>query len=199
MLIFIKRDIDDRYSNNEECENAREYRGVLLLLSSIPYVGITLGIAGLVLVLIAVKYISDIVKDPRIFNNAIIAVEAGILGIVIYLFLGTVIFSSIVTPALAGLPPNLIAIIALIVGWVTSIASGVFARRSCNRIAELTGVNMFKITGLLLLIGSTFTIVTIVPMIGFFITGVFFTIANVLGVVSFISLSETYPPPSSQA
>ena len=58
---------------------------------------------------------------------------------------------------------------------------------------------MFKITGLLLLIGSTFTIVTIVPMIGFFITGVFFTIANVLGVVSFISLSETYPPPSSQA
>jgi len=151
------------------------------------------------LVLIAVKYISDIVKDPRIFNNAIIAVEAGILGIVIYLFLGTVIFSSIVTPALAGLPPNLIAIIALIVGWVTSIASGVFARRSCNRIAELTGVNMFKITGLLLLIGSTFTIVTIVPMIGFFITGVFFTIANVLGVVSFISLSETYPPPSSQA
>ena len=102
--------------------------GVLLLLSSIPYVGITLGIAGLVLVLIAVKYISDIVKDPRIFNNAIIAVEAGILGIVIYLFLGIVIFSSIVTPALAGLPPNLIAIIALIVGWVTSIASGGFCK-----------------------------------------------------------------------
>ena len=173
--------------------------GVLLLLSSIPYVGITLGIAGLVLVLIAVKYISDIVKDPRIFNSAIIAIEAGILGIVIYLFLGTVIFSSIVTPALAGLPPNLIAIIALIVGWVTSIASGVFARRSCNRIAELTGVNMFKITGLLLLIGSAFTIVTIVPVIGSFITRVFFIIASVLGIISFISLPETYPPPSSQA
>jgi len=201
MLTFIKRGIDDRYSNNEECENARDYRGVLLLIP-IPYVGITLEIAGLVLVLIAVKYISDIVKDPRIFNNAIIAIGAGILG--------TVIYFSIVIPAMwlgtapgvslkAGLPLNLIAIIALIIEWIVFIVGGIFARRSCNRIAELTGVNMFKITGLLLLIGSAFTIVTIVPVIGSFITRVFFIIASVLGIISFISLPETYPPPSSQA
>ena len=38
--------------------------GALSLLSPIPYVGITLRIAGLVLVLITMKYISDVVKDP---------------------------------------------------------------------------------------------------------------------------------------
>ncbi|RLE61674.1 MAG: hypothetical protein DRN53_05280 [Thermoprotei archaeon] len=168
--------------------------GVLLLLSPIPYVGITLRIAGLVLVLIAVKYISDVVKDPRIFDSVIIAIGAGISG--------TVIYFSIVIPSMIG-SLSLIVMIALIVEWVVFIISGVFARRSCNRIAELTGVNMFKTVGLLLLIGSVFTIVTIVPavgpVVGSLITGVFFIIAEVLGVLSFISLPETYPPPSSQA
>ena len=112
------------------------------------------------------------------------------------------IYFSIVIPAIIG-SLSLIVMIALIVEWIVFIISGVFARRSCNRIAELTGVNMFKTVGLLLLIGSVFTIVTIVPavgsVVGSLITGVFFIIAEVLGLLSFISLPETYSPPSSQA
>ena len=66
------------------------------------------------MVLIAVKYISDVVKDPRIFDNVIIAIGAGILG--------TVIYFSIVIPAIIG-SLSLIMMIALIVEWVVFIIS----------------------------------------------------------------------------
>ena len=131
MLIFIKRDIDDRYSNNEECENFREYRRSIVITLLYTLCRNYSKNSRLVLVLIAVKYISDVVKDPRIFDNVIIAIGAGILG--------TVIYFSIVIPAIIG-SLSLIMMIALIVEWVVFIISGVFARRSCNRIAELRGV-----------------------------------------------------------
>jgi len=53
---------------------------ILVLLAFIPYAGAALAIIGLVLILVAIKYISDEVGDRRIFNNALIAVIIGIVG-----------------------------------------------------------------------------------------------------------------------
>ena len=58
-------------------EQARTFGGIgsiLMILTIVPFAGPILGIIGFVLVLIAVKYISEIVGDPSIFKNYLIAV-----------------------------------------------------------------------------------------------------------------------------
>src|SRR2546427_12777094 len=56
---------------------------ILVLLSPIPYAGAVLSIVGFIMILIAVKYIADILGDQKIFNNMIIAVVLAIIGIVV--------------------------------------------------------------------------------------------------------------------
>jgi len=165
---------------------------ILSLLSFIPHIGVVLGIIGLVLILIAVKYISDIVRDSQIFKNMIIAIIAGIIGVALSFLMFFTVFIGIILGRRA-IPPRAgpLAIIGgmiavLIVLWIAFIVEGVFIRRCYNRIAELTGVNVFKTTGLLYFIGAILVIV----LIG----GIVLLVAKILEAVSFFSLPETYTP-----
>jgi len=47
---------------------------ILVLLSFVPSIGALLGLVGFVMILFAVKYISDDFKDGTIFNNMLYAV-----------------------------------------------------------------------------------------------------------------------------
>src|SRR3990172_2592872 len=60
---------------------------ILIILSVVPSAGPLLAIIGLVLVLVAVKYISDAVGDRSIFNNMIVAVVLAIVGLAVGAFL----------------------------------------------------------------------------------------------------------------
>src|SRR5437867_3008825 len=55
---------------------------ILALLGIVPSVGPVLSIAGLIMSLVAVKYVSDILRDKPIFNNMIITSILTIGGIV---------------------------------------------------------------------------------------------------------------------
>ena len=55
----------------------------MTLLGFVPEVGVVLAIVGLILVLVAFKYASDILGDPKIFNNMLYSVILGIIGLVI--------------------------------------------------------------------------------------------------------------------
>ena len=61
---------------------------ILLLLGIVPAAGPVLVIAGFVLVLIAVKYISDTANDKSIFNNGLISIVAGIAGVIVGIVVG---------------------------------------------------------------------------------------------------------------
>src|SRR5205809_6896594 len=87
---------------------------LVLIAGFIPSAGFVVAIIGFILILIAVKYVSDAFADRTIFNNMIIAVILAILGFVaffvavlaaIYSFVGIVGFTSLmfVTPRPAGL------------------------------------------------------------------------------------------------
>jgi uncharacterized membrane protein len=52
---------------------------ILILLSIVPYAGIIFSVVGFILVLVAVKDISDALADKSIFNNMIIAVILSIV------------------------------------------------------------------------------------------------------------------------
>src|SRR5207245_9032968 len=56
---------------------------ILVLLSPIPYAGAVLAIVGFIMILIAVKYIADVLGEQKIFNNMIVSVVLAIIGIVV--------------------------------------------------------------------------------------------------------------------
>jgi len=171
---------------------------LVLIAGFIPSAGFVVAIIGFILILIAVKYVSDALNDRTIFNNMTIAVILAIVGFVaffvavvgaIYSFIGLGGFSSF-TP---GNPPstNFIAlitsiIIGAVIAWVFFLVGSIFLKRSYDTVATRLNIGMFHTTGLLYLIGAALTIVFGIGLIIVFI-------AEILQIVAFFSIPEQMP------
>ena len=177
---------------------------ILGLLGIAPSVGWVLSIVGLIMTLVAVKYISDVLADKRIFNNMIISVVLGIGGIIVlvaFVFAAITRFIGIgnLFGASPSVPPtipasDIISLIAslaigLLAAWVLIVISAVFLRMSYKSVAARLNVGLFGTAALLYLIGAALTII----LIGF----VLIFVAQILLVVAFFSLPETPPAPPS--
>ena len=182
--------------------NAKAFGGIGALLLLIGGFVPLVGIVGLILVFVAVKYIADETKDNKIFHNYLVSFICGIIGIVALLlgmFIafgaagGFTFFSALETAEITDFATfweyfgTIITgfIIALIVLWIFLIISSIYLRKSYNSIADHTKVNLFKTTGLLYLIGA----ITLIVVIGFLIL----FIARILEIVSFFSLPDNLP------
>jgi uncharacterized membrane protein len=173
---------------------------ILVLLTPIPYAGWALGIAGFVMTLIAVKYISDIVKDQKIFNDMLISVVLTIAAIVVGTVVvlgavfrvlgmgsfvgGTFVLSPNITPGnWIGLGAAVFAGLAVV--WGILIASSVFLRRSYNTVGTKLNVNTFGTAGLLFIIGAA----TSVILVGFLLI----LVAQIMLAIAFFSINERTP------
>jgi uncharacterized membrane protein len=174
---------------------------ILTLFLPVPSIGWLLAIAGFILTLIAVKYVSDIVKDQSIMNSMIVSVLAAIAGVVVgglivvgsfFRFVG---LNNLVGPDYFGPnfnPANVpvgdwiglitAALLGIAVMWVLLTISGVYLRRGYARIGSALNVNMFGTAGMLFLIGAATTIV----FVGFLLIPV----ALILLAVAFFSINE---------
>ena len=159
--------------------------------------GFVLAIVGFILILVAVKNVSESVNEPGIFNDMIIAVVLSIVGLVVFGVIVIVAFFSFLnfrqfgTPTPGMVPPGILGaigllIVGLVVVWVFYLVSAIFLRRSYERIGMRLNVNMFQTTGLLYLIGAALTII----LVGFLIL----LIAEILQIVAFFSIPEQLPP-----
>ncbi len=184
--------------------NAKTLGGIgsiLVLLTAAPSVGWVLGILGFVMILVAVKYISDDLKEKKIFNNMITAVVLSIAGILVgsLVILTTVLsafangyFSSTYpfTPSASITTAQWITFgtaigLGLFGAWIFFLVSAVFLRRSYNSIGSKLDVHMFSTAGLLYLIGAATTVIGV----GFFIL----FLAEILTAVAFLSLPARTP------
>ncbi len=177
---------------------------ILAILTMVPQVGWVLGIVGFILVLLAVKYISDAVGDKSIFNNYIIAFVLVVVGLAIGgLVLLVGVFSILDIPSLiaGGAPPTFedpafifkiiqAVLIPLLLIWVFGVVSAVFVRKSFNSIASSMNVGLFSTAALINLIGAVLTIV----LIGFIVL----FIADIIQIVAFFSVPEQTPQPQQQ-
>lgn len=173
-----------------------------MLLIFIPTVGFILSIVGVVLVFVAVKYIADETKDHSIFQNYlmnfifyIIAIGA-IVGILVLAF-GVSGGMSWITAIQPGDITDFNSfwesfgtlfigcILAFLIAWVMLLIGALYLKKSYDRIAEHTKVDLFKTTGLVNLIGAA----TLIIFIGAFII----VIAKILEIVSYFSLPESLP------
>ena len=175
---------------------------ILLLLGIVPFAGPALEIVGFVLMLIAVKYISDTVNNKSIFNNAVISVVAGIAGVVIGVVVGIAGVLSFFGPGMFQGPDFMPGrqfqpsdfmsmnffgpiIAGLVIIWIAVIISAVFLRKSFNSIASSINVKMFGTAALLYLIGA----ILVVVLVGFLLIFV----ATILQIVAFFSIPENPP------
>ncbi len=165
---------------------------ILSLLSFAPYVGFVLSIVGLVLVLVAVKYISEVSGDRKLWTNALIALVLGIIGTAIFGvtvaagFLAFAGFGSVANVA----PGNIVGVIAglvagLLVVWVLAIVSAIFLRMSFNSISTHLNIKILSTAALLYLIGAILTII----LVGF----ILIFVAEILFIVAFFSIPDTLP------
>ena len=175
--------------------------GSILMLGGafIPFVGVILPVVGLIILFVAVKYIADETKNEPIFKNfllhficsliaivaviGIIAITIGSLGLFSVLeseefteFADTWEFTG---AFIGGI------IVALVVGWVLLVVGSMYLRKSYNKVAEHTKVDMFKTTGTIYSIGA----ITLIVLIGIIIL----FIAKILEIVSFFSLPDNLP------
>ena len=201
-------------------QSSKTWGGVgalLMVISPFAVCGFSLliGLVGLILVLIAVKGLSDHYKEPSIFNNSLYGVIFSIVGVAVFvaaLFVTAVSFFTNVLgvelstafsdpTAFANIEwteamilDNLLDHVAALVGslvilFIFVVVAAIFYRKSLTTLAEKTGVGRFGTAGLLLLIGAVLTII----VVGF----VLIWVALILLTVAFFQIREepTQPPP----
>ena len=199
-------------------ESSKTLGGVGALLMVItPFLGVytvVLGLIGLILVMIALKGLSDHYNEGGIFNNALYGVILTIIGGVV--FVAVIIVAAIGLLSDLGInmstlsdPTALSSInwqeiatfdilwphIATILGsfvvlFIFVVVAAIFLRRSLTILSAKTGVGLFGTTGLIILIGAILTIIGVGLIL--------LWIALILLTVAFFSI-KTQPaqPPES--
>jgi len=158
---------------------AKTLGGVGSILVFIPFVSIV----GYILVIIAVKDISDDLHDGTIFRNLVIAAITGIVGALAGGFI--LVFGAVTAAATFTVSGFLGLITGLLVVWIALIISAVFLKRSYDTMGQKLGVNMFKTAATLYLVGAALTIV----FVGFIVL----FIAQVLQAVAYFSIPDQPP------
>ena len=190
--------------------NAKIFGGIgsILMLIGGFATGI-LSIVGLILVFIAIKYISDEVRDKELFNNYLFYF---ILNIIATITLVAILFAGIggftfIDAAISGeitdfqsyfetLDTNnvlITCIVGFIIFYVLSIIAALYLRKSYNSIAEKTGTDMFRTAATVYFIGAILLIIGIGIIIWF--------IAHIITIIAFFSLPDNLQqagPPGTQ-
>jgi uncharacterized membrane protein len=182
---------------------ARVFGGIgsiLALLSLaplfIPYAGLVISIivymVGLVLIYIALEYISKEVGDNRIRSYAILFVVFELVAIVIsavFVILFTPIFQLLTPTSMSILDRavNLITAIWSLIGflvltWIFIVLSAVFLKLCFDLVSKHLGIGLFSTAALLYLIGSALSIILVgIPIV---------IVASILEIIAFFSIPE---------
>ncbi|HET7405445.1 MAG TPA: DUF996 domain-containing protein [Candidatus Bathyarchaeia archaeon] len=157
--------------------NAKTMGGIGGILVFIP--GISL--VGWILILIALKDISDVVQDKSIFDNALLAGITAIIGSVVL-----AVFTFFAAAAFGFFTLGFFGVLAAF--WVLAVISAVFLKNAYDRAAQKLNNSSFGTAGLLYLIGAITTIV----LVGFLIL----FIALIFQVVAYFSINDQPMPPA---
>lgn len=170
---------------------------ILTLLSFIPNIGWLLSIVGFVLVLLAVKTISDEVKESKIFSDYLVAVVLSVVSVLVLFFVGIASIFGIMRMFMqgawsmglrSGAFSALGIILLLLVAWVISIIGSYFIKSSFDEISEKTGEKNFKTAGLLLFLGA-------ILLIAFGTGAIVSIVGGIFEIIAFFSLPDELAKP----
>jgi len=162
--------------------DAKLLGGIGSILLLIPYTDLV----GFILVLISLKFISDIVGRSSIFNNALYAVILGIIGLGLMIFSGFSLFATFFINIFA----ILFSVLLIVIAAVILIIGMWFFKRSLDETGDALNQQKFKTAGLLFFIGAIIAI----TVIGFIVTFILFLIGAIFLILAFFSLPDQYTP-----
>jgi uncharacterized membrane protein len=147
---------------------------ILIVLSLIPVGGFLFELIGLILILIALKKLTDVSKEERIFSNFLIGSILRVIGSVI----GLVVIGISVIQWIKGAKGG----INFLIPWVLLSIGGYFSLQSFRKIAQFCKEKLFATAGILIFIGTILRVILIGYVVEFF--------GNLLTIVSFFSLKD---------
>ena len=132
-----------------------------------------LSLVGLILFMIGLNGLANYYRDRAIFNNALYWIITNIVGGVVAAGLAMVVLFSVLSQIIAALapftpanPPTLDALLEAlkpyvgyfipvgVVVFAVAVVAIVFLMRAFNRLAVASGVGLFRVAGLLFLVGT---------------------------------------------
>jgi len=155
---------------------AKVLGGVGAILIFIPFVSLV----GYILIIVAVRDISNDLQDREIFHNIVIAAGTGIVGAIagaLVVFIG--VLGSSFTFGLSGAAG---VAFGLLIAWISLVVSAVFLRRAYGTMATRLGVGTFRTAATLYLVGAALTIV----LVGF----VLLFVAEILQAIAYFSIPD---------
>jgi uncharacterized membrane protein len=159
-------------------ESNKTLGGVGAILLAIPF----LNLVGIILVLIALKAMSEHYNDEDIFKNALYGFIFGIIGVVAFIAVILMFFigSFAIAPATTALSGFGIFIAVFVVQYIFSLIAAFFYKKSLDKLAKKSNESMFSTAGLILLIGA------FIPLVGEILR----LIAWILAAVGFFNIEE---------
>lgn len=158
---------------------AKMVGGIGSILIFVPFVSLV----GYILLIVAIKDISDEVGDGTIFSDAIIAAATGIVGALAGA--GVVVVGVIGSRFSFGMAGLVGLGFGLLIAWVALIVSAVFLKRAYDKMSERLGVGTFRTAATLYLVGAVLTVV----LLGF----VVLLVAEIVQAVAYFSIPEELP------
>lgn len=174
-------------TNVATLSQAKTLGGLGSILIFIPF----LSIVGYILIIVAVREISEDLHDKTIFRNVVIAALTGIVGAfggAIFVIVGLVGVGT--TTAAGAAVSSRVGVLGggLLIAWIALIVSAVFLRRAYNSMAKELGVGAFRTAATLYFIGAILTVI----IIGFLILFV----AEIVQAIAYFSIPNQ--PPQAQ-
>jgi uncharacterized membrane protein len=167
-----------------------------LLLFAPYYTGAVLVIIGWILILMALKNVSEAVNERSIYSKGMTAAVLSIIGAIVFAavvaaailaFIGLGSFSSMNPPTVNSGFVSVLAglIVGLAIVWILGIVGSYFLWQSFKTISTKLNVGLFGTAGILYFIGSFLTII----FVGF----ILIFIAQILMIVAFFSIPDNPP------
>ncbi|MGC8649429.1 MAG: DUF996 domain-containing protein [Hydrogenobaculum sp.] len=136
---------------------------ILILLGILPGIGTLLLIVGGVLLIVSIYQISNMLKNPTIFNKFITGFVLGLTGWIIAFFFGLMSFMSVLMSSgfmhmyFAGgmfLGMGVGIIVAIILAYILFIAATYFYKQAYDMLSSAINHKLFSTAGLLMYIGA---------------------------------------------
>lgn len=153
-----------------------------LVAGFVPRMGWVLSLAGLVLVLLALKKISDETKRRTIFKDFLIAVIFTTVAQFLVSLLGAFTFLSAAVKGFKGFELGAV-FFAFLLGWVVLIIGASFLKMSFEAVADVTGEDKFATAGKFIFWGAVLLVI-------FFLGGIVQLIGEIIEAVAFFSLPD---------
>jgi len=154
---------------------------ILALLSFIPKAGWIISLVGFILVIIAIKKITDATNRDDVFNDYLKGAIINIVGSIIISLAGGGLAIMAIMRRHGGVAIGVI--VAFVIAWVVMIVGTYFMKKGLVGLSEVTGEKNFATAGNLFFWGAVLLIIAV--------GGIVSLVGYIFQIIAFFSLPDT--------